>query len=750
MKSVASVISLVILSAGSIAQPWISLGLHGNSGSNYIDFIQEKGLLRIVGNGTVAFSSDLGLTWKYQPHRFYTNYPWSWSVNADSFLIASVNSSVIVTTDCGRSFMPRVEGLRKGFTSSRFITGNPQDRSDIWLGYGDVYRTSNFGETWRTHIDGIQISKTKWVIGISPVNPSYICLANNLRAEYFVSFDGGVTYPHHWKSDDRIPTIHAYDMVITPSGNIYSGEYASLDSGRTWRRVEARIDDYGIKGWDPFIGYLYNPKDSMVYVSATKNGGLFRARDGDTVFHATRLCEDYYRQGGYLTIDTTDGTVIAQINDSLYSMRGDSVSALLDGLHMANVSVLRPLGRSGDTLLAGNLWRFLLSSDRGSSWRDISGWWGGGDGHFIVESPHRPGYAIVGTINGWLFGVVTDYGRGWSIKGIGRPISTTPQFDPFDSTYIYFPSGLLRLRNELILNSPNSSDLTPEIIDVTYLLNSMKFDPHNKGVIYGSTDSEEIIRYNDYGRSVDLLYEVPEPEKAKAWMSDFAIDAFIPGLLYASSFAGIYVSSDTGRTWRLSTEGMDSRRIKALLADPNLPGVVYAGAWNDYGLEPGEEHRSKGGVYRSADSGRTWFRLPDEGLYNWNILSMTIAQNPRRLIVGTDAGAYEYLLGEVSNVTGLHSPRSLDLMVHPNPFTGSTTISLGLSSSEWAAMKNISIKIHDALGRVVLDLSGQALASTVTLAGRQLPMSGVYSCRLSAQYRNGAAMSGSVHFVFLK
>jgi photosystem II stability/assembly factor-like uncharacterized protein len=76
---------------------------------------------------------------------------------------------------------------------------------------------------------------------------------------------------------------------------------------------------------------------------------------------------------------------------------------------------------------------------------------------------------------------------------------------------------------------------------------------------------------------------------------------------------GVYKTEDGGRTWRRLAGGLpDDGRTGAsdLVMDPTNPDVLFAGMWErirrPYNFESGGPN---GGIYRTADGGRTWTKL---------------------------------------------------------------------------------------------------------------------------------------------
>jgi hypothetical protein len=74
-----------------------------------------------------------------------------------------------------------------------------------------------------------------------------------------------------------------------------------------------------------------------------------------------------------------------------------------------------------------------------------------------------------------------------------------------------------------------------------------------------------------------------------------AIDASGPQTVYAGTGGGLVKSHDAGATWQ-NIAGI-SGFVPSVAADPNLPGVVYAGAFNNL---------ANGSIRKSIDGGVTW------------------------------------------------------------------------------------------------------------------------------------------------
>ena len=139
-------------------------------------------------------------------------------------------------------------------------------------------------------------------------------------------------------------------------------------------------------------------------------------------------------------------------------------------------------------------------------------------------------------------------------------------------------------------------------------------------------------------------------------------------------------------------------------ADP-ATGIIYIGG--------------SGVLLTSSDSGITsavFDSMPGD-----NIIG--VAAMDGKIIYADSGGVYE-TDAPTSVPEALALAGNPSLSTYPNPFSGTTTISLPTGEHI------TSLKIYDALGRVVADLTPQLYGGSAQIAfdGRALP-AGVYVCR---------------------
>lgn len=112
--------------------------------------------------------------------------------------------------------------------------------------------------------------------------------------------------------------------------------------------------------------------------------------------------------------------------------------------------------------------------------------------------------------------------------------------------------------------------------------------------------------------------------------------------------AGVYKSTDGGRTWRITLGPglpLDHDAATSVEFNPASPNVAYAG-FTDH---PYHDECPGGGLFRSEDFGESW-RPENEGLTLLNVGCITIAPHePRRIYLGTHVnGAFVGLDRKIS------------------------------------------------------------------------------------------------------
>jgi len=160
-------------------------------------------------------------------------------------------------------------------------------------------------------------------------------------------------------------------------------------------------------------------------------------------------------------------------------------------------------------------------------------------------------------------------------------------------------------------------------------IGALAIDPTHERVVWAGTGEANPRNDVSYG---DGLYK--STDGAKSWqrvglagvwsISRIAIDPLDPRHVVVGAFGdpfkdssarGVYVTFDGGRTWTKSLYLSASSGASDVAIDPKNPNVVYAGMWHFRRIPwTFTSGGPDGGLYKSADGGRTWSRLSGNGL----------------------------------------------------------------------------------------------------------------------------------------
>ena len=174
----------------------------------------------------------------------------------------------------------------------------------------------------------------------------------------------------------------------------------------------------------------------------------------------------------------------------------------------------------------------------------------------------------------------------WTTRGLDVTTSYGVQFDPFDPKHIfidYTDIGAFHSYDGGQSWETATNGVEDEWRNTTYWL---AFDPAVKGLMWGA---------------FSYIHDLPHP---KMWRH---MDA-------ADFTGGVEVSTDGGKHWAVSSDGMDQTAVTHILIDPVSPvGSRYL-----YACGFGK------GVYKSVDNGKTWelknLGIQEQNPYAWRIL----------------------------------------------------------------------------------------------------------------------------------
>ncbi len=644
--------------------------------------------------------------------------------------VGSASGGVWRSTDGGVSFAPVFDESTQSIGA---IAIDPQDPRTVWVGTGEswvrnsvsvgdgVYRTTDGGETWE-HL-GLEDTERIARIVIHPDDGDtvYVCAPGHLwdpdpERGVFRTTDGGTSWEKVLFIDED---TGCSDLAIDPqepailyagmwqfrrrpdfftSGGPGSGLYRSTDGGATWHVLTRGLPE-GEKGR---IAVAVAPsRPSRVYaVVEARETALYRSDDLGATWEKVNTSFDVRARPFYfatLAVDPDD-------HDTVYKP-GFSLAISTDG----GESFTSPfLGGGGDVhpdhhclwidpedpnvLVLGTDGGLYISRDRGHRFQPVRSLPVSQFYHVAVDGAFP--YNVYGGLqdNGsWMGpsrapGGITN--RDWTNIGYGDGFWAFPDPADPDVLYVEYQGGrVLRVRRslgEIKEIAPYEREGEEEL---RFNWNApIHLSPSRPGTIY--LGAQYLFRSTDRGESwerisPDLTTDDPRRQRQErsggltidnstaennATIYTIAASPLDPEVIWVGTDDGyVQVTEDGGGSWRNVTaaipgvpEGTWVSRVHASPHDRATAFVTFDG------------HRTGDMatyLYRTTDLGRSWQRLPTEGVegYAWVML-----QDPVRaslLFLGTEHGLWVSLDGGVHWARfegGL--PRKVavrDLVIHP-------------------------------------------------------------------------------------
>ncbi|HXI14414.1 MAG TPA: YCF48-related protein [Thermoanaerobaculia bacterium] len=229
----------------------------------------------------------------------------------------------------------------------------------------------------------------------------------------------------------------------------------------------------------------------------------------------------------------------------------------------------------------------------------------------ILDSQGRLWAACWGLWGGGVIAVSGDGGISWSRRDAGleefsvRAIAVDP--GNADTVVVGGLTGVYRSRD----GGKNWKKISDQIN-----VESLAIDPRTADRIYVGT-WRQAFRTEDGGKKWKLI------DTGMVLDTDvfsITIDSLNPDSLWVSTCGWVYNSPDRGSSWTRFKEGFNNRRIHDIEIDPQDSRSILAG--------------SVAGLYRSSNVGKSWERISDEGMV---INSIGLhPERPNRIILATE------------------------------------------------------------------------------------------------------------------
>lgn len=519
-----------------------------------------------------------------------------WKVRRTPYSLESggAGSGLWKSTDGGDTWkeVTRAKGLPTGTVGIIGVSVSPVDSSRVYAiieaDDGGVFRSDDAGATWARVSEDRNLRQRAWYytrIFAGPKNADEVYVVN---VGFHRSRDGGKTWqaistPHSDHHDLWIDPNDPARMIVADDG----GAQVSTTGGARWttylNQPTAQFYRVVTDNATPYRIYGAQQDNSTVRIRSRGDGAAITDRDWEPTAGG---------ESGHIAPHPKDPDIVYGGSYGGYLMR---VNHRTRERRIIDVWPDNPIGAGADALKYRFQWNFP-----------------------IFFSPHDPGtlYAAANV----LF-KTTDEGQSWQ--------AVSPDLT----------------RNDKSKQGPSGGPITKDNTSVEYYCTIFAAleSPHEKGVLWCGSDDGLVHLSKDAGKTWEKVTLPGLPEWAM--INSLEPHPTVKGGLYVAATRYklddfkpyLYRTLDYGKTWTKIVSGIkEGHFTRVVRADPKRPGLLYAG--------------TEAGMYVSFDDGRAWHSFQR----NLPIVPITdLALKNNDLIVATQGRSFWVL----DDLTLLHQVR---------------------------------------------------------------------------------------------
>jgi len=301
----------------------------------------------------------------------------------------------------------------------------------------------------------------------------------------------------------------------------------------------------------------------------------------------------------------------------------------------------------------------------------------------LAIHPQSPTILYAGTSYDGIFKNI-DSGTTWHAINTGLPDDLSVDalvIDPQTPTILYAYAGrqegfagkwqrsLFKSTDEGTSWQPMNSVGIPD----GFSFSALAIDPHSSATLYGYV-GKEASQENHLLQSTDAgtTWHVVSSDLPTYGIKTLIVDPQMSTVLYAGAGGGVFKSADSGKTWTAMNTGLQgsySLSVTTLAMDPRVSTTLYVQAGESIGS--GAVWVSS--LFRSVDGGGQWQKISDGPptlpLQVSQVNALVVApQTPSTLYGGTDAGLFKSIDGGTTwqaSHTGLVGITAGNLVLDP-------------------------------------------------------------------------------------
>ena len=483
------------------------------------------------------------------------------------------------------------KGLPKGIWGIVGVAVAPSNSEKIYAiienEKGGLFMSADGGKSWSLQSNDNNIRQRAWYytkVFVDPKNENILYCPN---VNFMKSRDGGKTFqslrtPHGDHHDLWIDPEDGKRMIVADDG----GAQVSFDEGNTWstylNQPTAQLYRVSTDNAFPYRVLVAQQDNSTLRIRSSTYGSYIGEQDAESTAGS---------ESGYVVADPLNPNIVYGGNYGGYLSRYDHTT----GENRA-ISVWpdNPMGAGADVLKYRFQWNFPIffsphnpkklycagnalfaTENEGASWTQLS--------PDLTTNDKTKQFSSGGPITK----------DNTSVEYYCTIFTATESALEKDCIWTGSDDGLVHLTRD---GGKNWSNVTPANAPALMMWNAIEIDPFKKGAVYITGTRYKLDDYTPY----------------------------------------IYKTEDYGKTWKLLTAGIDKMHFtRVTRADQKRPGLLYAG--------------TEFGMYISYDDGKNWQRF-QQNLPITPVTDITIKNND--LIVATQ-GRSVWIIDDLSMVQQL-------------------------------------------------------------------------------------------------
>jgi len=477
------------------------------------------------------------------------------------------------STDGGDAWAQVNEGLPDvmGKTSIDVSRANP-DRVFAMIEAdpgGGLFRSDDAGESWSLVSDSWTIRARAWYyieVFADPLDEETVYVLN---APMMKSIDGGRTF-----TNVRVLHGDTHDLWISPEDNDVminsndGGAHVSFNAGDSWSSISnqptAQFYRVNVDNRFPYHIYGGQQDNSALTIASAGQGGV-TWKDWYSISGCESARPAFDRDDPRFVYAGCYMGIISEYDHQTRSSRDVAaypvMPAALQGREMKyryNWSAPILVSEHDGTTIYHASNHLVRSRDRGMTWDEVSP-------DLTRDEDEKQGYGG---------GPITNEGAGGEIYGTIYALAESPH----EEGVIWTGSddGLVHLTRD---GGATWQNVTPDEWG-EWMVNEIAVSPHDPATVYAAVNNYKFNDFtpmafvtHDYGESWDAISDGFADD---AWVHVVREDPKTPGLLYAGTELGMYVSFDAGDNWQSMQLNLPDTPINDLIVQERENDLVVA------------------------------------------------------------------------------------------------------------------------------------------------------------------------------